>query len=166
MALPFSFCCFSHICQRLNLSEQTCCNPPAENHSFIQHRSTNSSTMKEKRPVNSSPCDKLSILTSILENDCHSVLCQLLMPSYEQKLGHTQIDFLRHRSFSHIFPQSAHRPTEEPFNASLRDSLAVIYTSHHGDDEGFAPWFSPNADCSPTLPADLRNPDPDTRWQV
>lgn len=60
----------------------------------------------------------------------------------------------------------AHTPTVEPFNASLRDSLAVIYTSHHGDDEGFAPWFSPNADCSPTLPADLRNPDPDARWQV
>ncbi len=59
-----------------------------------------------------------------------------------------------------------HTPTEKPFNASLRDSLAVIYSSHHRDDEGFAPWFSPNADCSPTLPTDLCNPDPDAHWQV
>ncbi len=45
----------------------------------------------------------------------------------------------------HCLSLKAHTPTEKPFNASLRDSLAVIYTSHHGDDEGFAPWFSPNA---------------------
>jgi len=125
------------------------------------------SEREKKRPVNSSPSDnKWRILTSILETIAN-LCCQLVMPSYEQKpWTHTNWFSQTQTIFAHLSTKLAHTPTEKPFNASLRDSLAVIYTSHHEDDEGFAPWFSPNADCSPTLPADLCNPDPDARWQV